>query len=179
MDVEDIREIRPREKDQDLEELYVSSLCSVIKDYKHFAVVRLATFSTRYLVGKAVEGVTGQEHFLTPDVPEYPGFTQKPVSIVFTQQIHNGIAASITKGLEFINEKVVKLDYAFRDMRPIVQRNVVNEPIPQRPESKFQKAICFVQEKMQKNEYCLIDGGVYKKLGEAKYTYLEIGNYFC
>ena len=173
LDVVDMGEIKPRGKDKDINEHYAASLCTVIKDHDHFAAERIAANSTKHLVQQAA-AATGVPLSADPDVPEYPGFTQKPVSVCFTNRMNNQVAEDVLKGFAAVNSTVVRLNYCFRDLRPVRERcHVV--PVPMRPESPFQAAVSFVRDTMLRHKYKLVEGGIYKKLKVATWTYVYVG----
>ena len=172
LDVYDMRKIECRSKTKSVDEVYAGSLAIVLKDHEHFKAKELSSRSTSFLVTCAAE-IQGHNLDMFCNVPPSTDFTSKPVTICLTKEMHPLVGNQVLQGLQHLNSKITKLDYCLRNGMPTMTET--REKVPIRPASKFTQALAYVRSVMEENKYTMVDGDVYVKIPEAKYTSMYCG----
>ena len=178
MEIDKCKPINPRGKSGNLE-VYTTSLCQVIKDHKNQFAKDLAKDSAQDFAGISAESLRGQimpnYHANRDDVfPNNPEFGSKVVRVTLCNSCPRQMAIDFTKALQEI--RYAGLSYDFVDKTTQVEDSVSDSQaasLKTPATNKICSAVGLIERVMNDLDYRLHDGEVYRKVPQAKFTFVR------
>ena len=178
LEIDQCKPINPRGKSGNLE-VYTASLCQVIKDHKNQFAKDLAKDSAQDFAGISTEILHGQimpnYHANRDDVfPNNPEFGSKVVRVTLCNSCPWQTAIDFTKALQEI--RYAGLSYDFFDKTTQVEDSVSDSQaasLRTPATNKICSAVGLIERVMNDLNYRLHDGEVYRKVSQAKFTFVR------
>ena len=178
MEINKCKPINPCHKSGNLE-VYTASLCQVIKDHKNQFAKDLAKNSAEDFAGIFTEILHGQimhnYHANRDDAfPNNPEFGSKVVRVTVCKSCPRQTAIDFTKVLQEI--RYAGLSHDFVDKTTQVEDSISYSQaasLRTPATNKIRSAVGLIERVMNDLDYRLHDGEVYRKVPQAKFTFLR------
>ncbi|XP_057293352.1 uncharacterized protein LOC130621979 [Hydractinia symbiolongicarpus] len=142
---------------------FSGSLYQVLKDHNREEAKRIVEISHRTMIRSAArdEGVQ-LDHVAVMESEQY---SMKPCQLILTKNIDKEVYQDVIRGLSEIR-------FTSLDLKVIDKSEGTEVTIPVKPTNKLCQSVDIVRRMMERNSFGLCNGGVYKKIGESRYTYV-------